>query len=182
VAKRYAICIGVNTYAINPDASLAYARSDAEEIAKILRDPARGGFDQVYELLDQLATKESIRKTFDSLLQDPQRRQDDLILICFAAHGVLDKQGDLCLVPHDFAYHPSGDLAFPTMVHAKELEISINNSSVKNIVLLIDSCHSGTLGRVLGNISERQGLNLFIIGAAQSAESAVEYNKLRHGV
>ena len=182
MAKRYAICVGINTYAHDPDADLAYARPDAEDVAKILRDPTRGNFDRVSELLDEQATKDSIRKAVDDLLQDPQRRQDDLILIYFAGHGVRDKQGDLCLVPHDFFRHPNGELAFPSTLHAKELEISINNSPVKNIILLIDSCHSGALGRILGDISGKEGLNLFVIGAARSSEVALEDKAIQHGI
>jgi len=107
---------------------------------------------------------------------------DDLVLIYFTGHGIRDNSGDLCLVPYDFAYHPNGSFVFASMLHAKEIEVSVNNSRCKNIILIIDSCHSGALGRILGDIVTRISSNIFIIGAAQSSEVAVESQQVQHGV
>jgi hypothetical protein len=182
MGKRYALCIGVNKYVNAKPINLRFARPDAEELASALRDRLRGGFDQVEKLLDEQATKASARQAIDNLLQSPLRQPDDLILLFFSGHGVRDKQGDLCLVPSDFRYHGDGSPDFASLVHAKELEVSIGNSNVQNIVLLIDCCHSGALGKVMGRTSLGDDTNLFVIGAARSSESALEIEKLGHGV
>ena len=180
--KRYAICVGINSYINAPNAELSYAAADASAVCRILSDPTRGNFDEVIELLDEQATKEGLRQKIDLVLQDPRREPDDLVLIYFAGHGIRDNLGDLCLVPHDFSYHSDGSFNFSSMLHAKEIEVSVNNCRSKNIILIIDSCHSGALGRILGDIGTRIGTNIFIIGAAQSSEVAAESQQLQHGV
>jgi hypothetical protein len=180
--KRYAICVGINNYINAPSAKLSYAEADASAVCRILKDPTRGNFDEVIELLDEQATKEAIRQNMDLLLQNPRREPDDLVLIYFAGHGIRDNLGDLCLVPHDFSYHSDGSFVFSSMLHAKEIEVSVNNCRSKNIILIIDSCHSGALGRILGDIGTRMATNIFIIGATQSSEAAAESQQLQHGV
>jgi hypothetical protein len=181
VGKRYALCIGINEYVNARPINLHFARADAEDLSSALRDALRGGFDEVHELLDEQATKVSIRQAIDDLLQSPLRQPDDLILLFFSGHGVRDRQGDLCLVPSDFRRHIDGNPDFSSLLHAKELEVSLGNSNAQNIILLIDCCHSGALGRVIGRSHFKDDSNLFVIGAARAAEPAFEVEILRHG-
>lgn len=182
MGKRLAICIGVNHYVNASHVDLRYARSDAEALCGVLADPLRGGFDEVSVLLDDQATKLVIRHTIDAVLLAPDRQSDDLVLVFFSGHGTRDRQNDLCLVPSDFRYHNDGSLDYASMVHTKEIEVSIGNSNVKNIIFLIDSCHSGALGKLIGRTWLQDDTNLFILGAARASETAVETSSLSHGV
>ena len=95
-----ALVIGVGSYA-DPQYDLSYARSDAEAIAELLENEF--GFDQVWTLYDNDATKQNIRRFFERNLQ--QVDEDDGLLIFFAGHGITvtsaigDERG--FLVPHD---------------------------------------------------------------------------------
>ena len=100
----------------------------------------------------------------------------------FSGHGIRDRQDDLCLVSSDFRYHGDGSLDYASMVHTKEIEVSVGNSNVKNIVFLIDSCHRGALGKLIGRTWLQDDTNLFILGAARGSETALETPALSHGV
>ena len=182
MGKRLALCIGINHYTNASHVDLQYARSDAEALEGILADPFRGGFDKVSVLVDAEATKQAIRQAVDTLLLAPDRQPDDLVLVFFSGHGVRDRQDDLCLVPSDFQYHDDGSLNYASMVHTKEIEVSVGNSDVKNIVFLINSCHSGALGKLVGRTWLQDDTNLFILGAARASETAIEMSALSHGV
>lgn len=84
MSKRVAICIGVNDYANAPEANLHYACSDAQTVAALLRDPLRGGFDEVNEIFDEQAKKADILREIKTLLVLRDLTQDDLALIYHA--------------------------------------------------------------------------------------------------
>lgn len=180
--KRYALCVGINTYSnLPPNSQLSYARSDAESIAEVLQDPARGSFDLVKLLVDEQATKSAILQAFDELTQGQGLDREDMLLFFFSGHGFLDKQGDLCLVPHDAAYREQ-DIKIRSLVHAKDIEIGLGNSLANTIVMMLDACYSGAIGDMVGRLNPVPMPNLFLVGAARSSESAVEFSNLRHGV
>ena len=107
---------------------------------------------------------------------------DDLIVFFFSGHGTRDKSGDLCLIPHDLDWYGDGSLNLSSVIHAKELEIAIGNSVAKNIIIFVDCCHSGALGRFATRITLSEDVNLFIIGASLASESAYEVSGLKHGI
>lgn len=170
MSKRVAICIGVNQYANAPEANLAFARSDAHTVAQLLDDPMRGGFDWVGQIFDEQAKKDDILREIDLLLYDADLTQDDLVLIYFSGHGKLDGHDDLLLVPHDADFLPNGAVNVSTTVHVNELEIRLKNTQVGSVVLILDACHGGAVGKLLGRIKYRDDANVMLVGAARYSE------------
>lgn len=133
--KYYAIVIGNNDYK-NGITPLDTAIKDASEIARVLRD--KYGF-QVDLLLD--ATAKDIRSAFDRVMRT--LRGDDNLLVYYAGHG---------------HYEEGSDVGYwlPVDANLRDREKWIPNSTVtdlikgvqaKHVLLVADSCFSGTLLR-----------------------------------
>ena len=86
----HAVIVGISKYRLFPKWNLEYADRDARDLAKLIRTPSGGGFqdDHVRELINGKATTTNIVKALRGFLQKPAR--DDLVLIYFACHGVQD--------------------------------------------------------------------------------------------
>lgn len=140
--KPYSSCkaliIGVGEYA-DPQYDLSYAQSDAEAMADVLG--SEFGFDQIWTLYDEDATRQNVIRFFE---QDLQRaEEDDGILIFFAGHGITvtsaigDDRG--FLVPHD------GD---PKQPYANLSLTTIRDDYMpmipaKHVFLIMDACYGG---------------------------------------
>ena len=180
MSQRIAICIGVNKYKNISLANLNYAVRDAQEVATIIRYENRGSFNTVYELVDHDATKINIINTIRNVLLDESRKSDDLVLIYFSGHGALDKGDNLCLVTHDSSFR-GRNFDVTTGVHIRELETLFDNSLTRSIVLILDACHSGGAGKLLGRIKYDDNSNFVVIGAARFSELAWETPEFGHG-
>src|SRR5215813_2223228 len=87
---RFALVIATSEYSDSTLTQLEAPANDAESLAAVLADPAIGAF-QVETLIDQPvvhATKE-IEAFFDG------RARDDLLLLYFSGHGILDQSARL---------------------------------------------------------------------------------------
>ena len=133
-----ALIIGVSSYA-DPQYDLGYARSDGEAMAELLG--GEFGFDQVWTLYDNDATRQSIIRFFEQDLQ--QVDEDDGLLIFFAGHGITvtsaigDERG--FLVPHD------GNLKerYSNISLASIRDDYLPNIPAKHVLLIVDSCYGG---------------------------------------
>ena len=177
MSKRLAICIGVNKYKNIPSAELRYARKDAEDIAAVLEDKARGGFDQIIKLFDRDATKDNIIATLNNVLLERKLTRDDLVLIFFSGHGAVDKGDNLFLAPHDVGKTVNVN----TTVHIKDLEKLLDNTDAGTVIIMLDACHSGGAGKLLGHIKYDDNSNIVVVGATRFSESAWETPELEHG-
>ena len=132
--KYYALVIGNNNYKSLP--KLKTARSDAQTVAGILRN--QYGF-TVTLLLD--ARRSDV---LEKLVQFREKLTDrDNLLIYYAGHGYLDKDGD-------------EGYWLPVDATAKNEVNWISNASIttqlkameaKHVLIIADSCYSGKLGR-----------------------------------
>jgi hypothetical protein len=133
-----ALVIGVGRHA-DPQYDLSYARSDAEAMAELLR--GEFGFDQIWALYDNDATRQNLIRFFE---QDLQRtEEDDGLLIFFAGHGITvtsaigDERG--FLVPHDGnPKQPYANLSLTTI-----RDDYLPMIPAKHVFLIVDSCYGG---------------------------------------
>ena len=129
-----ALVIGNNNY--NFLSSLQTARSDAESVGEILR--TKYGF-KVTTLYDAnryqiLAALNDLRKSL---------KDDDNLLIYYAGHGDLDKVNDRGYwLPVDA--EPESTANWISNVQLTDI---LNIMSVRHILVVADSCYSGTLTR-----------------------------------
>ena len=149
-----ALVVGVGRYDA-PQYDLSYARSDAEAMAELLG--SEFGFDQVWTLYDNDATRQNLIRFFE---QDLQRtEEDDGLLIFFAGHGITvtsaigDDRG--FLVPHD------GD---PKQPYANLSLTTIRDDYMpmipaKHVFLIVDSCYGGLALRDVATVERPKSID-----------------------
>jgi hypothetical protein len=139
VGRKIALVIGNSEY---DDASLARLitpSEDVNDLASLLKSPDIGGFDEVLTLVNEAAT--TVRKAVARLFKE--KSPDDLLLLYFSGHGVLDDQGHLYLAVKD----TERDLLSGTAIPANFITGEMDRSRSKRQVLVFDCCHSGAFAR-----------------------------------
>jgi hypothetical protein len=130
----HALVIGNDKYTFLP--SLQTARADAQSVAKVLRE--KYGF-EVTTLFD--ANRYQIMTTLNKLRQT--LNEDDNLLIYYAGHGELDKVNDEGYwLPVDAERDSTAN-----WLSNEALTNTLNIMSVRHILVVADSCYSGTLTR-----------------------------------
>jgi len=134
--KYYALVIGNNTYRALPD--LHSAVNDARAVAALLESDY--GFE--VELLTDAARSE----TYSTLAR--MRRKvsaKDNLLIYYAGHGWLDKEADEGYwMPVDAEEEDAGN-----WISSGDIIAAVRRSKAKHVMVVADSCFSGTLTRGL---------------------------------
>src|SRR5262249_36787579 len=101
--KLWAVVVGVSNYKnLSQQEQLEFADRDAESFSTFLRSPNGGGFpsSQLTLLVNQNATLSAIRSALGTTL--PRSVEpDDMVVIFFAGHGVVEGEGDGYLLAHD---------------------------------------------------------------------------------
>jgi formylglycine-generating enzyme required for sulfatase activity len=134
MAKKIALLIGVSEYAdgIPPMSS---ALNDVEAMGRVLQNPNLGNFAQVERLLnpDVIAMKIAIQKLFRNA------DKEDLLLLFFSGHGIIDDDNHLYLATHNTAK----DYFEATAINADFIQIQSNHCYCQRQVLILDACYSG---------------------------------------
>ena len=139
MGRRYALIIGNSDYQDASLARLLKPAQDVEGLAAVLRDPEIGAFDEVLPLVDQPENK--VRREIGRFCTG--KRRDDLLLLYFSGHGVLDDQGQLHLAVHDTERNYLSSTAVAASFIKGELDKSFSNRQI----VILDCCHSGAFGR-----------------------------------
>ncbi len=193
--RRLAIVIGIDEYDDPTFGRLRFARRDAVEMARVLRNPDHGGFDRVVELtapddVTRRAILEELRR-----LRNGLRRQDTL-LIYFSGHGSIEVDAQarirLYLVTTDTR---ASDLA-GTAIDVAALRRFLKELKAQRKVLILDNCFSGS-GKSRISATSRAYLSRLpdpwralehaagqteaVLMASTLGGSAEEDNALRHG-
>lgn len=140
--RRYALVIGIDRYQDATFGGLKHAIHDARAIAEVLRDPKRGGFDDVW-VLDEPA-----RTTRAAILGELRRaraelRRQDTFLLYFSGHGTaeLSREGEAryYLVASD----TRANALLGTGVELTALMEYLGELKPQRSVAIFDSCFSG---------------------------------------
>lgn len=134
--KIYLVSIGVSDYS-DSYFDLNYARKDAQDFSNLIRQH----FSKKYEietlmLLDESFNLSSI-KSINNFLSKAQR--DDIVMLFYAGHGVLDENLDYFLATHNmnFEFPKKSGIAYDKFVNL------LNTTESLNRFCFIDACHSG---------------------------------------
>jgi hypothetical protein len=134
--KYYALVIGNNTYRALPD--LRSAVNDARAVAALLES------DYGFEV--ELLTNATRSETYSTLAR--MRRKvsaKDNLLIYYAGHGWLDKEADEGYwMPIDAEEEDAGN-----WISSSDITAAVRRSKAKHVMVVADSCFSGTLTRGL---------------------------------
>lgn len=111
---------------------------DAEELARVLRDPQIGDFDVHTSLNDPAhVVNEAVEDFF------AERAPGDLLVLHFSCHGVKDEGGELYFAMANTKLRRLG----ATAVSADFVNRTMTRSRSRRIVLLLDCCYAGAFGR-----------------------------------
>jgi hypothetical protein len=175
--RRSALIIANDDY---QDAGLGRLRAparDAEALARVLGDPAIGGF-EVEVVANQPEWR--LRRTIGAFFTD--RSRDDLLLLHLSCHGVKDDSGQLYFATVDTEL---GNLD-ATAVPADFVNRHMSRSYSRRIVLLLDCCYSGAFARGMMakggtgvELPERfEGRGRIVLTASSAMEYAFEATEL----
>jgi hypothetical protein len=139
MTRKLALVIGTSEYQDPALARLKAPDADVQELSDLLRHPAIGQFDEVQPLVNasEAATRRAIASFF------ARARPDDMLLLYFSGHGVLDDKGRLYLAAQD----TQRDLPHATAISAAFVTDAMDSSRSRRQVLILDCCHSGAFAR-----------------------------------
>lgn len=138
---KQALCVGINDYP-GTGSDLAGCVNDANDWAKTLTSR---GF-TVSKMFDKQATGKAMRKAFADIVGGAKR--GDTVVIQYSGHGsyVPDQDGDEpdgtdeCLCPYDIG--SNGPITDDEL-----FDIYMNRERGVKLVIISDSCHSGTVAK-----------------------------------
>lgn len=174
IGRRKAFLIGNQIF--GADSGLAPLKGPVNDVCALealLRHPTIGCFDELEAFVDQ--TRDQILPRLEEAMGDA--RPDDLIFLYYAGHGVLDRQGKLCLATRDTKNTARSATSIPSH-HLREI---ISHSRCKTVVLFLDCCFSGGIDSGLRGADVesqfamlQQTNGLFILTASTAIETAGE--------
>lgn len=130
---KRAILVGNSKFASLP--ALRCPGEDVEAMKKVLTDENICWFSPVYALLD--APHNEIFTRINEVLRDADK--EDLVLIYYSGHGLLDNRGRLYLAANN---------TDPSLLHATAVSVSairdcLSQSRCQRFVLILDCCYAG---------------------------------------
>ena len=174
MARRYALVIGNSEYEDTTLSQLKTPEADVHALASALRDPQVGGFDEVQEMINQ--PESAVRRAISAFFL--QKKSDDLLLLYFSGHGVLDPQGRLFLAVKD----SQRNLLNATAIPANFITDDMDSCRSKRQILILDCCHSGAFAKgakgdapaVTQSTFEGNGYGRVVLTASDSTQYALE--------
>ena len=171
---KYALIIGNDRYDDPKLAQLKTPAADSQALARILGDASIGFFDEVMPLINQSETK--VRRAISQFLAG--KKPDDLVLLYFSGHGVLDDRGRLYLALKDTLVSLLKATSIPSSFIADEMD----SCRSRRQILVLDCCHSGAFARgtkgeqkaITENTFEGSGFGRVVLTASDSTQYALE--------
>ena len=130
---KRAILVGNSKFASLP--ALRCPGEDVEAMKQVLTDENICWFSPVYALVD--APHNEIFTRINEVLRDADK--EDLVLIYYSGHGLLDNRGHLYLAANN---------TDPSLLHATAVSVSairdcLSQSRCQRFVLILDCCYAG---------------------------------------
>jgi len=135
--RRFALIIYSSDYSDSELRKLTAPAGDADDLARILGDPAIGGF-EVRTLANEPSHRlnQEIESFFDN------RKRGDLLLLYFSGHGIKDADGQLYFAAADTRLE-NHNVRRATAVSARFVNEAMSQSRSRRQVLLLDCCYAG---------------------------------------
>ncbi|WP_182875102.1 caspase family protein [Microbispora sp. H10670] len=137
-ARRTALIVAGDEYRDPGLRRLRAPARDAEALARVLGDPAIGGF-QVRTLLNE--PTHVVSEMVEEFFAD--RAPDDVLLLHFSCHGVKDDNGELYFATPSTKLNRLG----ATAVSAEFVNRRMSRSRSRRMILLLDCCYAGAWAR-----------------------------------
>ena len=179
------LVVGINQYA-NPDITLNYAVADARGFLDWAKKLAKTDFSavNVVSIFDKSATRAAILERFRSF---EKTKPEDVVVIYLAGHGE-NEGGSWYFLPTEFGQTMSHAAVAGQGVSSQMIKDGILKMGATRVLLLIDACKSGTLGKAFSADADRKDLQtvsrsagIHVMMATEKEQLAVELADLGHG-
>jgi hypothetical protein len=186
--EAFALIVGISKYREEAIPAVKYASRDAEIVAKYLENVGGIPRNNIKLLTDASATKSDLEAYIEDWLV---RRvsKDSVVFIYYAGHGAPDIESkEAYIVPYEG--HPD----FPSKLYSlKKMYESLNKLSAKEIIVMLDSCFSGTGGRSVTKSGARPLVisienpalasgKINILAASTGSQISSDYDSVKHGL
>lgn len=163
---RKALVIGINNY---PGTPLHGCVNDASAIATILETHGNGAPNFDVRLSTDVQNKAEIKEMMSDLFSG----DCDTVLLYFSGHGYVNELGGYLVTPDGRRYDEG--------IAMSEILTMTYTSHAKNKIVILDCCHSGTMGEpaISQSVSQLKD-GTTILTASRANESALEIGG--HGV
>jgi hypothetical protein len=153
-----ALLIGIDRYESAALNLVGGSANDAKLMQRLLTGPFGMEEEQVKLLINEQATKQMILQTMDEWLVEGTAPGDKVVFF-FSGHGYYQKDlngdeddsYDEALVAHDakLISDKESPAVFENLISDDEIQQRIAQLSDRQVMVVIDSCHSGTMTRAL---------------------------------
>ena len=139
-SSLYLVSIGVSNY-LDSNYNLEYAAKDATDLSSFT-ESFSGNYENVetITLLNEEVSVENVRQLKQKLMKTGT---NDIVIIFFAGHGVLDEKLDYYLATHKMNFENPSENGLPY----EDLESLLDGIPARQKLLLIDACHSGEIDK-----------------------------------
>jgi uncharacterized caspase-like protein len=175
--KRRALIVANFDYQDPALRRLTAPARDAEELARVLENPAIGGFEVKTLLNEKAATVSQAVEDF-FVFADP--KPDDFLLLYFSGHGITDEEGQLYFATTDTQLVRQ-TVRRASAVGAEFVDAVMRRSRSRRQVLLLDCCHSGAFaggmrlkGELPGLATHFQGKGRMVLTASTGTQFSLE--------
>ena len=180
--KQWYLAVGVSQIDdVSRLKPLPYATKDCQEIARLFEaGKLDSAVDEIVSLNDgdegSLPTAANLRNCLDRISREAG--QEDTVVVYLTCHGIRDLQDkeQLYFCLGDTREDEAGKIDLATAFSARELVTTLIDSEAKNILVLIDSCHSGALE--FSNFSTEKTKNLYAILSCFPQQKSYSYDLL----
>lgn len=173
---RFAIIIGCNNYPNDPEqfSTLRSAENDAKGVRDILVDKCNFNNENI-KLFTSEAHWEILREINMRL---KQVQSNDFVLIYFSGHGKLDEENIVHLAVSNTEVRALDATSLPV----SSIKYYIDKSSTNRVVLILDCCYSGALGRLFSKgsvddalrVAAKEGKGKYMLTASTGIQVAHE--------
>lgn len=185
----YVMVIGINKYK-DPSLNLSYSVQDAQSIVTTLGNKNTAAFNNISanNLLDQSATRDAIVNQLNAIAESS--KSNDVLIVYFAGHGIAVK-GEWYFLPHETVFHSDEQYYVDVGLSAKQIQALIAKIPAEKILVMFDSCYSGSgikvfeeLNKTQRHISRSLSKNdgIVVLAATRKDQEAMELAELGHGL
>jgi formylglycine-generating enzyme required for sulfatase activity len=178
---KIALLIGVSEYEEGLD-PLPAAAKDIEALREVLVNPNIGGFADADVTVLANPQRQAMEEAIYSLFANSQK--DDLVLLYFSGHGVLDEGNRFYFATHQ-TRKDQGKLRPTTALVASTVQGYMEESKSQRQVVILDSCFSGAFAKgVQAKDSSSVNLEQFLGGkgrAILTASTSTQYALTQDG-
>ncbi len=182
--RRWLLAVGIRKFADTRIPALKYTANDARSFAEYFRNDGVPE-SRIRVLLDDEASRKNILSAIDDIKAGIGG--DDSFFFFYSSHGAGDAEGNTYFVAFDTISDELSDTGVPM----QGLRDIIKGIACKNVVMLVDTCHSGGT-KALAPQDEKaydqmvraasKQTRIAILTSSRTHETSVESDQWGHGV